>query len=334
MCNAAIGRGLHPYGASRFDRTTRNTTMTRMMYDDVSILSAPAMGQVFPRLTEPAAFPGVMAQPAHGQRMLNLSALCVDRHLGDHADRPALSGQAADARPISWRDLHERVCRLANALTDQGVQRGDRVAIHLPLVVEGVVAVLACMRIGAVHVVLPPALGAAPLGERLADCGAVAVLTGGETIRDTGPAPLKATLDAALDAAGSRCRVRLVLVVAADDADVTIRPGRDHRHDAVVDWYEPDYPPEAMYEDDPLFLLYPAGRAGRGHGVTYTAGAYGRLTSYTMGMLSPSGDEGIPGTLLEMAWNTGQTALIVGILAKGDTVAINGRARTGAASGH
>ncbi|GCE88746.1 acetyl-CoA synthetase [Komagataeibacter diospyri] len=308
--------------------------MTRMMYDDVSVLSAPAMGQVFPRMTGSAVFLGVPVPSAYGQRMLNISALCVDRHLGDHADRPAISRQGNGAQSVSYRDLHERVCRLANALTDQGVQRGDRVAIHLPLMVESVVAVLACMRIGAVHVVLPAMPGAMPLRERLVDCGAVAVLTGNETIRDTDRAPLKVTLDEALDTAGARCRVKLVLVVTAGDADITMKPGRDHRHDAVVDWYEPDYAPEVMYEDDPLFMLYPAGRAGRRHGVTYTAGEYGRLTSCTMDMLLPPGDAGIPGALVEMAWNTGQTALIVGVLAKGDTIMIDGYARTAAISGN
>ncbi|WP_019087399.1 AMP-binding protein [Komagataeibacter europaeus] len=302
--------------------------MTHMMHDDVSILSAPAMGRAFPPMTGHAVLHGMSSSPAHGQRMLNISALCVDRHLGDHADRPAISGQGTDTQPVSYRDLHERVCRLANALTDQGVQRGDTVAIHLPLMVESVVAVLACIRIGAVHVVLPAVLGAPALGERLADCGAVAVLTGNGTGYDT---PLKATLDKALHAAGSRCRVRLVLIVTAGDAEIMMKPGRDHHHDAVVDWYEPDYPPEAMYEDDPLFLLYPAGRTGRCHGVTYTAGEYGRLISYAMGMLSPpSGDAGIPGILLAMAWNTGQTALIVGVLAKGDAITIHGHARTAA----
>ncbi len=111
-----------------------------------------------------------------GRRMLNLSALCVDRHLGDHADRAAITGPEI----VSYRSLHERVCRLANALNDQGVRRGDTVAVTLPPGVDGIVAVLACMRIGAVHVLLAGGLDAPAMAAGLSECCAVAVIAGGD----------------------------------------------------------------------------------------------------------------------------------------------------------
>ncbi|WP_130731888.1 AMP-binding protein [Komagataeibacter xylinus] len=262
-------------------------------------------------------FPARMVPwPDYGHRVMNVSALCVDRHLGDHAEKPAiLCGRAPDGH-IAWRDLHERVCRLANALTDQGVQRGDVVAVDMPLMVESIVAVLACIRIGAVHVLMPEGLDAPALAERLADCGAVAIVAGD----GTGHAQPKAMLDRALAMIGLHCAVRLVLVVAAEGAQLPMKPGRDHFYNDVVDWYEPDYPPAVMHPDAPFFLLHAADGAGRFRSVTYTAGEYSRLLIRTTEMLVPQGNAEIPYSLLDMAWKAGQTALVVNALAKGATI--------------
>lgn len=264
-------------------------------------------------------------QPEHGRRVLNISAVCVDRHLGEGADRAVVLRHGAGTQPdgqVSCRELHERVCRLANALRDQGVQHGDRVAIHLPLMVESLVAVLACIRIGAVYVVLAGGLDAQGVAARLGDCGAVAVLTGDGTRHDTSHVPLKATLDKALDMMGARSRVRLVLVATISGAEVPMKAGRDHRYDAVVDWYEPDCPPEAMYEDDPLFVFHPLHRHGAGTAATCTVGEYRRLTSYAMEMLYPHDDADVSLGLIIQAWNRGQTSPLLGLLARGGTLTI------------
>ncbi|QHC35573.1 AMP-binding protein [Komagataeibacter xylinus] len=290
--------------------------MTSRVYDDVFVLPAIDARQHYMQPADDAASLPFDPLPHHVSPMLNISALCIDRHLGDHADKAAMVWTGSGARPeerVSYQALHEEVCRLANALLDQGVQRGDTVAIHMPLMMESIVAVLACIRIGAVHVVLAGVSDVPSLGERLVQCGAAVVLTGHET-------SLKARLDSALLGAGSRCQVQLVLVVAPAGAGLPMKPGRDHRYDAVVDWYEPDFPPAVMFSDDPLFVLYPSRRPGRERGVTYTVGQYSRLTRYAMEMLAPQGNEEIPYSLLNMAWNAGQSALVISVLAKGGTI--------------
>ncbi|WP_277909309.1 AMP-binding protein [Komagataeibacter kakiaceti] len=188
--------------------------------------------------------------------------------------------------------------------------------------VESIVAVLACTRIGAVYVVLAGRLDARELAARLVDCGAVAVLTGDGTRHDVGHVPPKVTLDKALDMAGPRSRVRLVLVVTTSGAEVPMKAGRDHRYDAVVDWYEPDCPPEAMYEDDPLFVLYPMDRQGEAGAVTCTVGKYRRLTSCATEMLYPQAVIDVSAGLITQAWNGGRTSQLLGLLARGGTLAI------------
>ncbi|MGS0646618.1 AMP-binding protein [Komagataeibacter melomenusus] len=300
--------------------------MISRTYDNVFVLPAIHARQHATQPADDALSPPVDPLPQYALPMLNVSALCIDRHLGDHADRAAIIWPGTGARPeerVSYQALHEHVCRLANALLDQGVQRGDRVAIHMPLMMESIVAVLACIRIGAVHVVLAGVSDVPALAEHLVQCGAVVVLTG----HGTGGqefAPSKSSLDSALAIAGSRCRVQTVLVVAPAGADMLMKPGRDHLYDAVVDWYEPDFPPTVMFADDPLFLLYPSHRSGRQRGMTYTVGQYNRLARYAMEMLAPRGNEEIPYSLLNMAWNAGQTALVISVLAKGSTITAPG----------
>ncbi|WP_258367845.1 AMP-binding protein [Komagataeibacter oboediens] len=301
--------------------------MISRTYDNVFVLPAIHTRR---HPIQPAAHAGslpVDPLPQYALSMLNISALCIDRHLGDHADGAAIIWPGSGAQPeerVSYQALHEHVCRLANALLDQGVQRGDRVAIHMPLMMESIVAVLACIRIGAVHVVLAGVSDVPFLAEWLVQCGAVVVLTDHGTGSGEVPVALKSRLDRALAIAGSRCRVQMVLVVAPAGAAVPMKSGRDHLYDAVVDWYEPDFPPAVMFADDPLFLLYPSHQQGRTRGMTYTVGQYSRLTSYAMDMLAPQGNEEIPYSLLNMAWNAGQTALVVSVLAKGSTIAASG----------
>ncbi|NPC87465.1 AMP-binding protein [Gluconacetobacter entanii] len=300
---------------------TRNRTVISATYENASARSIAHAGQHVPRWAQDLREHRFRPQQEHGRRALNVSALCVDRHLGECPDHVAvLSRGAAGEEAVCFRELHERVCRLANALTDQGVQRGDRVAIHLPLMVESIVAVLACARIGAVHVVLDTQSDARCMAERLVDCGTVAVLTGDGIGDDADYLPLKPTLDRALEMAGARSRVKLVLLVTISGHDVAMRPGRDHHYDAVVDWYEPDYPPEAMYREDPQYLLYPPAGRGGVRGVTHTVGEYRHMASRAMEMARPYGDVDVPAGLVNMAWAAGQTPLLVGLLAHGCTI--------------
>ncbi|KAB8123123.1 acetyl-CoA synthetase [Komagataeibacter medellinensis] len=299
----------------------RNRTMISMNYENSAFRSVPRIGAALPQQPRTAGKHRFRPLPVHGRRALNVSALCVDRHLGDCPDRAAViirtnAGEGA----VCYRELHERVCRLANALKDQGVQRGDRVAIHLPLMVESVVALLACARIGAVHVVLDMELDAHSMAERLMECGAVAVLTGDGIGDASGSVPLKATLDSALEFAGTRVRAHLVLVTAINGAEITMTPGRDHYYNAMVDWYEPDFPPEAMCRDDPLFVLYSSGGRNGVCAVTHTVGDYRRMASDAMEMAYPYTDADVPSGLLSMAWNAGQTPLLMGLLAYGGTI--------------
>ncbi|MFT8687533.1 MAG: AMP-binding protein [Novacetimonas hansenii] len=295
--------------------------MISMNYENSALRSVPRTGAALPQQPPTAGKHRFRPQPDHGRRALNVSALCVDRHLGDCPDRAAVIIRTnAGGEAVCYRELHERVCRLANALKDQGVQRGDRVAIHLPLMVESIVALLACARIGAVHVVLDTELDAHSMAERLMECGAVAVLTGDGIGGASGPVPLKATLDGALEIAGTRARVHLVLVTAINGAEITMTVGRDHYYDAMVDWYEPDFPPEAMYRDDPLFVLYSSGGRNGACAVTHTVGDYRRMASDAMEMAYPYTDADVPSGLLSMAWNAGQTPLLVGLLAHGGTI--------------
>ena len=249
---------------------------------------------------------------------LNASVSCVDRHLADHGDRLAIFWRGEDAGQVdrvTYRDLHERVCRLANALRDQGVQRNDRVMIHLPMVVEGIVAMLACARIGAVQVLMSGDFTAQEMAGHLVDCGAVAVITADETGHGSRSIPLKARMDEALHIAGPDSHVRLMLVVSHSGTPVPMTAGRDHKFNDLVDWYEPDCLPEIMHAEDPLFILHTAGTS---RGMMHATGRYIVWASYAVDSTANGA-----GTQPGIAQVARHIALVYGALANGMTIRIH-----------
>lgn len=256
---------------------------------------------------------------------LNASVSCIDSHLGDRADQIALISHresSDEAEKLTYRMLHERVCRLANALQHLGVSRGDRVAISLPMVSEAPIAMLACARIGAVHVVLFGGLSAEAISERLVDSGARVVITANEITRGAKRIPLKQIMDEALNKAGKDSAVETVLLLRTTDAPVAMLPERDLDFHDFVDWFEPDCIPEIMNAEDPLFLLYTSGSTGKPKAVVHTTGGYMVWAAYTMGMVYTHRPNDVLWCTADVAWITGHTSVVYGPLANGGTTMI------------
>jgi acetyl-CoA synthetase len=206
--------------------------------------------------------------------VLNASANCLDRHLPTRADAPALLWEGddpAERRVLTWRQLHEAVCRLANALRGLGVQRGDVVTVYLPVVPETLVAMLACARIGAVHSVVFSGFSAEALAGRIEDARSQVLITADEGFRAGQRLPLKRNADAAV---GSLPSVRHVVVVRRSGGAVPFRAGRDVWYDELLAAASPHCPPEPMGAEDPLFILYTSGSTGKPKGLVHTTGGY------------------------------------------------------------
>lgn len=256
---------------------------------------------------------------------LNVAENCLDRYLLTQPDKAAViwEGQEDGHRTVlTYRELHARVCRLANTLRRLGVSKGDRVAIHLPMVVEGVVAMLACARIGAIHVVLFGGFSAEGLAERLRDSQAVLVITADVARRGAKLIPSKTTMDEALDACGPECAVRKVLVVAVTGSKVPMHAGRDLSYEAEVALEIPDCPVEVMDACDPLFLLYTSGSTGRPKGVVHGSGGYLVWASFTHQTVFNSQPDDIFWCTADTSWITGHTYVVYGPLVNGGTIMI------------
>lgn len=256
---------------------------------------------------------------------LNLSVNCLDRHLKDRGDQIALiwEGETDGARrELTYRELHAEVCRMAAALRGLGIKRGDRVAIHLPMVVEAVVSMLACARIGAPHVVLFGGFSAEGISERLVDSGAVAVVTADAARRGAKRIPHKATIDDALKLAGTISSVKHVIVVNVTDTDVEMKAGRDHAYSALVSAQAPECEPEIMDAEDVLFLLYTSGSTGKPKAMVHTSGGYAVWASYTLGTVYPQQPGDVHWCTADVAWITGHTCVVYGPLLNGATTLI------------
>jgi acetyl-CoA synthetase len=248
---------------------------------------------------------------------LNLCHEALDRHLSGRGDRTALifepDDPAGEARRLTYRELHREVVAMANALKALGAGRGDRVTIYMPMVVEGVAAMLACARIGAVHSVVFGGFSPEALAGRMQDCASRFVVTADEGVRGGRPIPLKANVDAALNHKG--VGVDGVLVVRHTGAPVTMREGRDR-------WFhelrsDADCPCEHMGAEDPLFILYTSGSTGKPKGVLHTTGGYGVWTALTFAEVFDHHEDDVFWCTADIGWITGHSYVAYGPLLNG-----------------
>ncbi|MDG6093853.1 acetate--CoA ligase [Acetobacter sp. AN02] len=253
---------------------------------------------------------------------LNASVSCLDRHLKERADQPALIWEGetdGDRRTLTYRELHTQVSRTANALRSLGVKKGDRVAIHLPMVAEGLISMLACARIGAPHVVMFGGFSPEGISERLVDSGAVAVITADTARRGSKRIPHKTAIDQALKHAGTIGAVRNVIVVTVTGDEVPMKDGRDIRFTDLIKNQSADCEPEIMNAEDPLFLLYTSGSTGKPKAIVHATGGYMVWASYTFGTVYPQEPGDVHWCTADIAWITGHSCVVYGPLANGTT---------------
>ena len=206
---------------------------------------------------------------------LNASANCIDRHLAERGDVTAIIWEPDDPkdepRRYTYRQLHAEVCRFANVLKAQGVAKGDRVTIYMPMIPEAAFAILACARIGAIHSVIFGGFSPDSIAGRVQDCDSSHVITADEGRRAGKTVPLKSNVDLAADQCPS---LKTVIVVKSTGGLINMREGRDVWYHDVAATVDTVCPPEVMGAEDPLFILYTSGSTGKPKGVLHTTGGY------------------------------------------------------------
>jgi acetyl-CoA synthetase len=250
---------------------------------------------------------------------LNVSANCIDRHLGRRSEKTAIIWEGdnpAESRHITYRELHEHVCRLANVLAFHGVKKGDRVTIYMPMIPEAAYAMLACTRIGAIHSVVFGGFSAEALKGRIEDCKSDFVITADEGLRGGKTVPLKANLDAAL---AHLPQVRKVLVVRRTGGDIPWHAHRDLWYHEAMAHASSDYAPAAMDAEDPLFILYTSGSTGKPKGVLHTTAGYLLFAAYTHANVFDYHEGEIYWCTADVGWVTGHSYIVYGPLCNGAT---------------
>jgi len=250
---------------------------------------------------------------------LNVSANCLDRHLETRGDQVAIIWEGddpADDKKITYRELHAEVSKFANALKAQGVKKGDRVTIYMPMIPEAAVAMLACARIGAVHSIVFGGFSPDALAGRIQDCDSNCIITADEGIRGGRKIPLKANTDKAL-AECPDCTI--CVVVKRTGGDIAMKDGRDVWYHDIMAEASADCPPEEMSAEDPLFILYTSGSTGKPKGVLHTSGGYIVYASMTHQYVFDYHDGEIYWCTADVGWVTGHSYIVYGPLANGAT---------------
>ncbi len=252
--------------------------------------------------------------------VLNVAYNCVDRHLATRGDQTAIIFEPDDpknpAEHITYSQLSERVNRMANVLLSQGVMRGDRVVIYLPMIPEAAYAMLACARIGAIHSIVFAGFSPDALANRINDCGAKLVITADTAPRGGRRTQLKANTDAALLHCSDRVRC---LVVKHTGDQTTWIQGRDVDVKLLMEHASPECPPRPMGAEDPLFILYTSGSTGKPKGVVHTAGGYLVYAAMTHQYTFDYQDGDVFWCTADVGWVTGHSYIIYGPLANGAT---------------
>ena len=251
---------------------------------------------------------------------LNITENCIDRHLTTRGDKTAIlfepNNPKEEALHITYSQLHERVSKMANVLKEQGVKKGDRVCIYLPMIPELAVAVLACARIGAIHSVVFAGFSSNALSTRINDSDCKIVLTSDGSYRGSKTIDLKGIVDKALEDSPG---VTSVLVVNRINSGITMKEGRDQWLQPLLDDAYGDCVPEIMNAEDPLFILYTSGSTGKPKGMVHTTAGYMVYTAYTFKNIFQYKENDIYWCTADIGWITGHSYILYGPLANGAT---------------
>ena len=248
---------------------------------------------------------------------LNAATNCLDRHLATRGDQTAIiwEGDEPDQhRHITYRELHEEVCKFANVLKANGAKKGDRITIYMPMIPEATVAMLACVRIGAVHSVVFGGFSPDALAGRIQDCDSTMVITADEGVRGGRPIPLKANTD---DALANCPDCKTAIVVKRTGGKIDWVDGRDVWYHEAMASASADCPVEEMNAEDPMFILYTSGSTGKPKGVLHTTGGYMVYASMTHQYVFDYHDGDIYWCTADVGWVTGHSYIVYGPLANG-----------------
>jgi acetyl-CoA synthetase len=249
----------------------------------------------------------------------NVSVNCIDRHLKKRANQTAIIWEGDnpyDDKKITYRELYEQTCRMANVMKKHGVKKGDRVTIYMPMIPEAAYAMLACTRIGAVHSIVFGGFSPDSLAGRIEDCKSDFIITADEGLRGGKKVPLKANTDAALEKITWPCKV---LMVRRTGGSVSFRDGRDFWWHEEATQVSAECKPEKMNAEDPLFILYTSGSTGKPKGVLHTTAGYLVYASMTHQYVFDYHDGDIYWCTADVGWVTGHSYIVYGPLANGAT---------------
>jgi acetyl-CoA synthetase len=273
----------------------------------------------FPTIIKNTSFINDVSIKWYEDGVLNVCVNCVDRHLIKRGDKVALifeGDDPADTKSVTYRELKNEICKLANALKSRGVKKGDRVTIYMPMGLEAVYAMLACARIGAVHSVVFGGFSPQSLRDRILDCESNIIITADEGLRGGKKIPLKSNTDEALKDCPS---VHTVFVFKRTGGDIKWNQKRDVWWHETVNVQSNDCQAEPMRAEDPLFILYTSGSTGKPKGVLHTTGGYLVYASLTHQVSFDYREDDIYWCTADVGWVTGHSYIVYGPLANGAT---------------